>query len=87
MLIRTQWMELMGKAINLATADFFPFLRTYYRSAPLWMNPTRKWLIRLRTFEDGLFLSLLESAKDKIAAGKVYPSESSMKHKVSRYTH
>lgn len=67
-------MDMAGDAINLAIADFFPFLRPYFRSFPVFGNPVRKRLINLRVFEDKLFLDLLQMAKDKIARGKRYPS-------------
>lgn len=68
-------MDRTSAAINLQLVDFYPFLRPWYRIMPLWMSSFKRALREIQLLEDRLFMGLLDNAKAKIQAGKVYPSK------------
>ncbi|OCK75418.1 cytochrome P450 [Lepidopterella palustris CBS 459.81] len=68
------WMDLTEAASSLQLVDFFPFLRPIYRYCPTFLMPYKQTLRKIRKIEDRLFFQLMNSAKENIAKGKVYPS-------------
>jgi hypothetical protein len=71
-------MDLTSEAANLQLVDFFPFLRPFYRYCPTFLMPYKQLLAKITVIEQKLFMQLMYSAKENIAAGKVYPSKLSV---------